>query len=141
MKTQTPKSIFVFKKGDVITRLQPSPGRESIFGQFSGDNSYIGDKLIFVGVANGNAYFQLTGIQKKIFGDKLIDLPLVHFQEGWDYWIDPNSLLLEDSEEMPDITIEALQREYDKAISEENYEYAAKLKPSLDKQKPSKKKK
>ena len=49
------KSIYEFKKGDIITRVSPakSLGRSIFNPEGVGDRSYQGDKLIFVGVANG----------------------------------------------------------------------------------------
>ena len=124
------KSIYEFKKGDIITRVAPSKSLgKSIFNpEGVGDRSYQGDKLIFVGVANGCIYLKRTDkIELKMFGDKLMDLPLDIFRDGWDYWIDPNSLL-EDIDETIFVSTDGLQEAINIAIAEENYEAAEKLK-------------
>ena len=132
------KSIYEFKKGDVITRVEPSAtlGKGGFFGD-SGfqDRSYIGEKFIFVGIANGNIYCKRTcPVELKIFGDTLVDLSLDIFTDGWDKWIDPYSLL-EDIDETVYVSTDNLQEAIDKAIEEENYEAANKLKKLLDKKK------
>ena len=91
------KSIYEFKKGDIITRVEPSAplGKGGFFGDEGfQDRSYIGERYILAGIANGCVYLKRTDeIEKKIFGDRLIDLPLDIFENGWNYWIDPQTLL------------------------------------------------
>ena len=54
--------------------------------------------------------------------------------DGWEKWIDPYSLL-EDIDETVYVSTDNLQEAIDKAIEEENYEAANKLKKLLDKKK------
>ena len=89
------KSIYEFKKGDIITRVEPSAplGKGGFFGDEGfQDRSYIGERYILAGIANGCVYLKRTDeIENKIFGDRLIDLPLDIFENGWNYWIDPQT--------------------------------------------------
>ena len=132
------KSIYEFKKGDVITRVEPSaPLGKGGFFQEEGfqDRSYVGDKLIFVGIANGNIYCKRTcPFELKILGEGLVDMALDIFSDGWDLWIDPLTLL-EDIDETLYVSTDNLQEAINKAIEEENYEAANKLKKLLDKKK------
>jgi len=132
------KSIYEFKKGDVITRIEPSAalGKGGFFAEEGfQDRSYIGEKMVFVGIANGNIYLQRTcPFELKILGDRLIDLALDIFSDGWDLWIDPLTLL-EDIDETLYVSTDNLQEAINKAIEEENYEAANKLKKLLDKKK------
>ena len=99
-----------------------------------GDRSYQGEKLIFIGIANGCIYLKRTNeLELKIFGDKMVDLELDIFSEGWDYYIDPNSLL-EDADETIFVSTDGLQEAIDKAVAEENYEAADKLTKLLEKE-------
>ena len=55
---QVPQSIYDFKKGDLITRIIPSKPIE-IFGEETiVDRNYIGEALVFLGVANGCVYVE-----------------------------------------------------------------------------------
>jgi len=132
------KSIYEFKKGDVITRVEPSKtlGKGGFFSDEGfQDRSYVGDKLIFVGIANGNIYCKRTcPFELKILGEGLIDMALDIFSDGWDLWIDPLTLL-EDIDETLYVSTDNLQEAINKAIEEENYEAANKLKKLLDKKK------
>ena len=132
------KSIYEFKKGDVITRVEPSKtlGKGGFFSDEGfQDRSYVGDKLIFVGIANGNIYCKRTcPFELKILGEGLVDMALDIFSDGWDLWIDPLTLL-EDIDETLYVSTDNLQEAINKAIEEENYEAANKLKKLLDKKK------
>ena len=132
------KSIYEFKKGDVITRIEPSKtlGKGGFFSDEGfQDRSYVGDKLIFVGIANGNIYCKRTcPFELKILGEGLVDMALDIFSDGWDLWIDPLTLL-EDIDETLYVSTDNLQEAINKAIEEENYEAANKLKKLLDKNK------
>ena len=135
------KSIYEFKKGDIITRVSPSKsmGISILNPEGVGDRSYQGEKLIFIGIANGCIYLKRTNeLELKIFGDKMVDLELDIFSEGWDYYIDPNSLL-EDADETIFVSTDGLQEAIDKAVAEENYEAASKLKKLLNKNEKKKK--
>ena len=137
------KSIYEFKKGDIITRVSPSKsmGISILNPEGIGDRSYQGEKLIFIGIANGCIYLKRTNeLELKIFGDKLMDLELDIFSEGWDYYIDPNSLL-EDADETTFVSTDGIKEAIQIAISKENYEAADKLQKTLNKLKKNEKKK
>jgi hypothetical protein len=130
------KTIYDFKKGDEIVRVQPakpySAVRIGLFGQEEGgvrDRSYMGEKLIFVGIANGQIYLQSdSDFRKAMFGDRLIDLSLDIWDEGWDLFIDPKKLLEGFEPKMDKQTIE---EQIQNAIKNEDYELAEKLKSKL----------
>ena len=130
------KTIYDFKKGDEIVRVQPakpfSPLTFGLFGQSEGglrDRSYMGEKLIFVGIANGQIYCQRTdGFALSMFGDKLLALDIDIFDEGWELYIDPNKLL-EGFE--PKMDAQNIEEQIKKAIENEDYELAEKLKIKL----------
>ena len=75
------KSILDFKKNDVITRVIPSK---------TGDRSYMGDKLLFVGVANAQIYYK--NISAIFDADKIRKVPFDQWQDGWIDFIDPEKL-------------------------------------------------
>lgn len=130
------KTIYDFKKGDEIVRVQPakpySAVRIGLFGQEEGevrDRSYMGEKLVFVGIANGQIYCQRTdSFSLSMFGDKLLDLALDIWDEGWDLYVDPKKLLEGFEPKMDNQTIE---EQIKKAIENEDYELAEKLKSKL----------
>jgi hypothetical protein len=94
------------------------------------DRSYLGEKLIFVGIANGQIYLKRTDyLSLQLFGDKLVDLPLDLWDDGWDIWVDPVELL--DNI----ISSETLLEKLDKALKDEDYELADKIKKLLNKNK------
>lgn len=119
------KKIYEFNRGDEITRIAPSKKYQSGLR----DRSYMGDKLIFVGIANGQIYCQRTNKSElSIFGDKLINLSLDMWDEDWDYYFDPNKLLEGLGNQ---IDKEIIEDEIKNAIEKENYELVIKLKQSL----------
>lgn len=127
------KSIYEFKKNDVVVRVEPSSiiGYSIMNPDGTRDRSYIGEKLIFVGVTNGCIYLKRTDeVQVKVFGDKLVELPLDLFSDGWEYYIDPNKLL-----ELVDDNIivsdEELRKQIELAVADENYEKADRLSKKL----------
>lgn len=130
------KTIYDFKKGDEIVRIQPakpySEERADMFGRITGgerDRSYMGEKLIFVGIANGQIYCQRTNaFSLIIFGDKLLSMPLDIWDEGWDFFFDPTQLLEGIEFKIDNLNIE---EQILKAIENEDYELAEKLKSKL----------
>jgi len=91
MKKQQEFKISVFKKGDIITRIQPIEEIEQGMGMLgfalpSKVKSYIfvGTKLEFIGSLNGLIYCKQEGVMKELIYDK--------YFEGWAYWIDPKTL-------------------------------------------------
>jgi len=129
------KTIHAFTKGDEIIRIEPSKPYSStqigLFGEETietRDRSYMGEKLIFVGMANGQIYLKRTDkLSIELFGDKLLSLSLDVFNDGWDYWFDPENLLqgLEPKE--------SLIHKLENAVQNEDYELAIKLRDELEK--------
>jgi len=129
------RTIYDFKKGDEIVRIQPSKpypmmGR-GMFGASVDvqDKSYRGDKMEFLGIANGMIYLRNhSSFHKSVFGDKLIDLDIDIWDEGWDYYFDPEKFIEGEEKQIDDSIIEEQIR---KAIEVEDYELAEKLKSKL----------
>ena len=127
------KNIFEFEKGDEVVRIEPSSivGYSVMNPDGTRDRSYIGEKLIFTGVVNGCIYLQRTSeFEIKMFKNKLVELPLDIFGDGWDYYIDPNKLL-----ELVDDDIiasdEELRKQIDLAVANEDYRKADRLSKKL----------
>lgn len=135
-------NIHEFKKGEIITRTEPSA---AIFGGFvniltgqdkplTGDRSYMGDKLEFVGVANGMAYFkQLSskwGFETN--SNELRSLELDAWSEGWEYYVNPETLL---QENMPiqEMSKQQLEKALQAALDKEDFEKAVELRDKLSK--------
>lgn len=134
---QEPKSIFEFAPGDIVTRVEPHVkiSQQMFMGGLDYDASYIGEKLIFIGIANGCAYFEPTdSFSITIEGGNLISLPLFVWEHGWAHYIDPvtiaNARPKSKYESMSD---EALVQKLDAAIAEEDYEEASRIKHEIDK--------
>ena len=119
------KSILDIKKGAIVTRVASSKPYPSGVTY----RSYMGDKLKFIGVANSQIYFQsLEKHMINTFGaDKVFGVPLDIWELGWDYYIDPTSLLdsLEDRA--------TLEIKLQRALDAEDYILAEKLKKQLEK--------
>jgi hypothetical protein len=132
-------NISNFKKGDIITRTEPS---EAIFGggvnalgieiPQTGDRSYMGNKLKFVGIANNHLYFTyLDETDVALFGkDKIRGLALDAWSEGWDFYVNPESLL-EESTPIVSLNKEQLEIQLQKAIDKEDYELAEQIQIKL----------
>ncbi len=74
--------IYDFNIDSEIVRVKPS--------KHIGDRSYIGEKFIFKGIANGMIYLKTTDSFKiKIYNRDSIALQLDDFYDDWDYYIDP----------------------------------------------------
>lgn len=116
------KNIYEFEKGDDIVRIQAAKPYSD--GGIC-DRSYMGEKLIFVGILNGQIYLQRTdSLSLAIFGDKLLDLELDLWCDGWDLYVDPIKLLHGIESKLDDNII---NEQILTAISEENYELAERL--------------
>lgn len=130
-------NIHTFKKGDEIVRVSPAkPYSPVTFGPFGSqgghqDRSYLGEKLIFIGIANGQIYLQRTNkAELEFFGDKMLDLSLDVWDEGWELYIDPKKLL--EGFEVP-MDNKTLEEQIQKAVEAENYELAETLRKRLPK--------
>jgi hypothetical protein len=128
-------NILEFTKGDRITRVQPAKPLSSVGFPFEmgGDRSYMGEEFIFVGIANGQIYLQRseTSFEYQIFGDKLIDLDIDLWDEGWEKWVDPKMFLNDDVSMI--IDIKTLQIRLKQAIANEDYELAEKISKQMKK--------
>jgi len=105
MKEQEEVNIFTFKKGDIITRITP------IIDQEDGhkDYTFIGRRLIFMGIANATIYLAqefdqlaqlVLGMEKNVF-----QLPVDLWPTGWAYHVEPdfldkNTILIDDEKMM-----------------------------------------
>jgi len=105
-------NISSFKKGDLITRIEPSaplPGFGQEFGEDIRDRQYIGIPLTFLGIANGCVNVEryerkssemeemglpsFGNIMKMLGGNNgPIALPLDMWSNGWSHYIDPYKL-------------------------------------------------
>ena len=117
------KTIYEFKKGDEIVRIIPAKPLSDMR-----DRSYLGEKMIFAGIANGQIYLKRTDyLSLQLFGNKLVDLPLDLWDEGWGHWVDPETLLGNI------ISQETLLEKLENALKDEDYELANKIKKLLNK--------
>jgi hypothetical protein len=134
---QEPKSIHEFNPGDILTRVEPSALMGNSFitgGDINYDCSYIGEKLIFVGTANGCAYFERTDTLSYLFKGELLSVPLHRFEYGWAHYIDPKTLKSSKSfSKYSSISNENLVEKLDDAISREDYEEASRIQHEIDK--------
>ena len=82
--------------------------------------------LLVVGIANGQIYLKRTNeLDVKIFGDKLIDLSLDIWSEGWELWVDPLTL----TENI--ISQSDINAKIEEAVRNEDYELAEKLRKQI----------
>jgi hypothetical protein len=127
---QEEKSIYEFKKGDVITRIKP------IIDSDTGHKDYtlIGRKLIFMGIANATIYLaqEFDFLAKILLGmDKnVIQLPVDLWPTGWSYHVEPDfldedSMLVDDEQRM--------QEQLNFAIENQHFEKAEDIRKKLDK--------
>jgi len=132
-------NIKEFKKGDAVVRVEPTPVTGKFFNPFTqtveecgGDRSYIGEKLTFIGIANGCAYFdrEEDSFMTRLSGSTKLDLRLIEFSEGWEYWQDIDSL----DEVGTNAAIKYdFKKRIEEAIENEDYELIRELKEILDK--------
>ena len=117
------KTIYEFKKGDEIVRIIPAKPINKI-----GDRSFMGEKMIFVGIANGQIYLKRTDqLEIRLMGDSLLNISLDRWDEGWDTWVDPLTLLYNEID-----PVHIKDKLFD-ALTDEDYELAEKLKDILTK--------
>ena len=117
------KTIYEFKKGNEVVRIVPAKPLNNMR-----DRSFMGEKMIFVGIANGQIYLKRTNqLEIRLMGESLLNISLDIWDDGWDTWIDPMTLL---DNEIDAIHIE--DKLFD-ALTAEDYELAEKLKDILTK--------
>ena len=132
-------NIREFKKGDLIVRTQPAKSLGPMVGMMgmaiprTGDRSYMGEKMEFVGIANGQIYINRTDeFEARTFG-KRRDLPVDLWEDGWEVWVDPDTLMDDVTYEVPKMSDAEYQAKIDIAIATENYEEAERLKKVMNK--------
>jgi hypothetical protein len=81
-------NITEFKRDDIIVRTGPSKD----YGNGHTDRSYIGERAVFVSIANGCIYVRINSIG---LGERLVDLAVDVWDEDWQYWVDPVTLIQE----------------------------------------------
>ena len=127
------KTIYDFKNGDEIVRILPAKPYAPLMASGDGlrDRSYLGKKLIFIGIANGQIYLKRTeSSDLAIFGDSFLSLSLDIWDEGWDFYINPESLI---GDSFTSIDKKTLEEQIKKAVADENYELAQLLTSKLNK--------
>ena len=152
---QKAMSIYDFKKGDIITRIEPSKPIPGLEMDEIRDRAYIGVAMKFLGVANGCVYVErhergsnsefedmpeIGRFFKAMMGGGTgpINLPVDMWDEGWSYYIDPYEIGKEDNKKVfKDILDGAnkiqLKKELKEALEDEDYEKAEQIKKRLKK--------
>lgn len=124
---QKSKTIYDFRKGDVITRLEPMVDEDGYK-----DFSLVGAKVTFVGIANACVYLsKKSDPLSKIFlglDTMQIKLPLALCDKGWAQYVEPDFLDIS-PDEMTEIR--AIEEEIQKAVEAEDYFKAEALKNRL----------
>lgn len=112
-------NIKKFNRGEIIVRVESSD---------TGDRSYMGEKLTYIGIANGQIYLEPgeDSFHAKVLS-KRIDLATDQWSEGWEKWIDVDNTEAKGNTELS--LISALE----KAVKDENYELLGRLKAIFDK--------
>lgn len=126
---QKTKSIFEFRKGDILTRLKPMQDDDGFK-----DFSLVGAKLTFIGIANACVYLlKKSDPLSKIFLGReniQIKIPLELCEEGWSKYVEPDfgqeNLIDNFTDE------QAITTEIQKAVEEEDYFRAEALKKKLE---------
>lgn len=127
---QKPKSIFEFRKGDIITRLKPVQDDDGFK-----DFTLVGVKLVFQGIANACIYLskKTDPISKIFLGQDSVQvkLPLELCEEGWNNYVEPDF----DTDNIVDDNLtdeQAILEEIKKSVKDEDYFRAEALKQKLE---------
>ena len=112
-------------KGQIITRTELRCYYNVQTGGNHVDDRYIGDRLTYHGLANGMIILTKNdGAGNSI----LITIPIHDWAEGWEYYIDPMSLV----EGSMNMIKENLHTRLTCALAEENYEEARRIQDEID---------
>jgi len=149
---QKKMKIHEFSKGDIITRITESKPYPTLYGDSAPDKAYIGKALEFIGIANGCLYVKPYIDENKrgssdlvsifsLIGDltnKTINLNLDIWEDGWSYYIDPETMetiskKTKETNNFSNYSKEELEEKLQNALEEEKYEEAEKLKKELKK--------
>jgi hypothetical protein len=143
MIKQEPKSIHEFKKGDKITRIQPSKPVMKMGDEEIVDRNFIGTPFVFVGIANGCIYLKKVVSEQALsffnmFMEHPAEPPIINielelFEDGWAHYVDPTTLGTEEA--IPKLSIEELEKEKKEALEKEDYLTADRLQKLINKQK------
>lgn len=128
------KTIYEFAKGDEIVRVIPAKPYPSVIDGVEPirDRSYIGEKMIFVGIANGVIYLRVTDKHHvAMLGNRLRELPLDVWDDGWDNYFDPENLL-NGIEHVQSESRSDLLKRLQLAIDSEDYESAEIIRRKLN---------
>lgn len=132
-------NIREFVRGDVVTRVEPSAVLHSEIHPITGvmienrDRSYLGDKLTYFGIANGKAYFKRHDrFDVELLGDEM-SLRLDAYSDGWEFWVDPNTVYANGSVVEPDkkYSKTELNKMLNDALAKENFEEATRIRDLL----------
>jgi hypothetical protein len=150
---QRKMKIYEFSKGDIITRIESSKPYPNMYGENTPDTNFIGKAYEFIGIANGCLYIKnyvdknkddssddisFFKILYSSVAGKIINLNLNVWDEGWSYYIDPETMEIVSKNkdvnvEVSSYTKEQLEIKLNDALSEEDYEKAEELKKELKK--------
>jgi hypothetical protein len=151
---QKAMSIYEFKKGDIITRIEPSKPIPGLDMEDLRDRAYIGVSMKFLGVANGCVYVERYDKNGSDFdempeigrffkammggGTGPINLPIDMWDEGWSYYIDPYEISNDKDKKIAKEILDGankiqLKKELKEALEEEDYEKAEEIKKILKK--------
>lgn len=83
----TSDNINSFHVGQVLTRTERSHS-----GRGYDDGSYMGDPMIYLGVKNNQIILERLS-NRDIFTNRLIDLPVGEWSNGWALYQNPNTLI------------------------------------------------
>ncbi|NJO88900.1 MAG: hypothetical protein HC831_08045 [Chloroflexia bacterium] len=128
-------NISNFKKGDIITRVDPAHLKTSI-GDIP-NSQYIGDKVRFLGIANGCIYLERTSSAETFLRGQTFNIPHFMFCEGWAYYEEPKFMkgkgdsLSAISKAIDGPKIAALEKWKESALKEEDYKTVAKIDAKL----------
>jgi len=90
---QEEKSVYNFKKGDIITRIKPILGNYGL-NNVDKDYSLIGKKIKFLGIANASVYLSKKAdfITSFFLGnDEIVfQIPLELCEDGWAFYVEPD---------------------------------------------------
>ncbi len=127
-------NITQFKIGEAIVRTERA--KEKTIGdimdmstQTVRDGSFIGERMIFKGMANGVIYVEHADESEPIFFGKTTKLRPDDWSEGWEVWIDPTALTNDTSK----ISKQELKRLMKQAEQKEDFEAAGRYKKLLSK--------
>lgn len=134
----TSYNIHKFKKGDEITRVNIAPLSYQDKSFESIDSQLIGQKVIFLGLANGCIYMERATAVEKMLTGSIFTLPIDIYEEGWNYYENPEFLegketvltMMEKSLTGP--RIKALENIRKKALDEDNFELLKKIDEKLE---------